>query len=323
MAIPFSSLSAGGTTLLKGDVTLGTPAPALPSFDQTFIHPDYLRFSDSNWAGKRGYECSQFESMDERCMLVRDFCKHSAQVSIDSWLHTGTCHTDINAPGIKREAAMWYAPIDSNIGITLSSSGQNEALERGNVSLGDLSTAERDLYGNRIGSENSAWKQPRGARDKSDVSRVRVSPADMSGAGKALRRFLQDGAPGIRISVDDACTEHLRQGKALLGYDLDLASDPLQSASGAAVRDSYAAARVVLQLEAGMHLSVRVRKLSRTQVMCTSDPLWRDSRNNNCGKYTANFSLALLPAACYPPANGTGRVVDNEDRAKAHQHCCQ
>jgi hypothetical protein len=323
MAIPFSSLSAGGTTLLKGDVTLGTPAPALPSFDQTFIHPDYLRFSDSNWASKRGYECSQFESMDERCMLERDFCKHSAQVSIDSWLHTGTCHTDINAPGIKREAAMWYAPIDSNIGITLSSSGQNEAPERGNVSWGDLSTAERDLYGNRIGSENSAWKQPRGAREKSDVSRFRVSPADMSGAGKALRRFLQGGAPGIRISVDDASSENLRQGKAMLGYDLDLASDPLQSASGAAVRDSYAAARVVLQLEAGMHLSVRVRKLSRTQVMCTSDPLWRDSRNNDCGKYSANFSLARLPAECYTPANGTGSVVDKEDRAKAHQQCCQ
>ena len=323
MAIPFSSFSAGGTTLLEGDVTLGTPAPALPSFDQPFIHPDYLRFSDSNWASKRGYECSQFESMDGRCILEGDFCRHSAQVSIDSWLHTGTCHTDINAPGIKREAVMWYAPIDSNVGITLSSSGQNEAPERGNVSWGDLSTAQRDLYGNRIGSENSAWKQPRGAREKSDVSRLRISPADLSGAGKALRRFLQVGAPGIRISVDDASTEHLRQGKAMLGYDLDLASDPLQSASGAAVRDSYAAARVVLQLEAGMHLSVRVRKLSRTKVMCISDPLWRDSRNNDCGNYTANSSLARLPAGCYPPASETGSVVDKEDRVNAHQHCCQ
>ena len=322
VAIPYASFSAGGRTTLDGDVTLGTPAPALPSHNQTFIHPDYLRFSNSDWASRRGFECSQFQSLDKRCLKEDGVCRHTAQVMIDSWMQTETCHTDMNAPGIKREVLMWYAPIDSNVGLTFSSSGQNEAPERGSVPWGDLSTAERDLYGNRVGSENSAWKQPRGARDKSDVSRVRLSPADLSGAGKALRHFLQDGAPGIRISVDPASSQHLRHGEAMLGHDLDLVSGPLQSASGAAVRDSYVAARVVMQLEPGAHLSVRVRTLARTQVVCTSDALWRDSRNNGCANYTANSSLVPLPVECHARINATESVFIQEDRLNAREHCC-
>ena len=130
LAIPYSSYSAGGEVRLNGDITFGTPAPDLTASQQSFRHPEYIRYSEPDWVTRRGYFCDEFESFDERCVHENKgaYCRHGAQVSLDTWEGTGECHVDANAKGIKRESLMWYTPIDGNTGLTFSSAGESTTL---------------------------------------------------------------------------------------------------------------------------------------------------------------------------------------------------
>ena len=219
MAIPFSSFSAGGTVSLSGDVTFGSPAPDLTASQQSFLHPEYLRYSEPDWITRRGYVCDQFQSNDERCVNnnKRAFCKHASQVSLDTWERTGECHVDVNIEGVKREAILWYTPVDGNVGFTFSAAGEADNLRPSHpVPIEDEETQyTRDPHGKRLGHPLSSSP----LRKAGNESSLHLKGSDLSGAGSALRRFLLDGAPLLRIRVFDDSSQvphvHAKPGEIL------------------------------------------------------------------------------------------------------------
>ena len=149
----------------------------------------------------------------------------------------------------------------------------------------------RDPYGKRLGHPLAKFPE----RRRGNESSMSLRSADVSGAGSALRHFLLDGAPKLRIDVaEESLGPHAarrpqeHRGKSLMAH----------GAWQPQTRDTYSAPRVSLRVEAGMRLTVRIRTLQRTRVLCTSDYEWRDQNGAPCAGYTSDlgtFAAGLAP----------------------------